>query len=94
MCFFVLCFSLFVFYLGHLKLICGEGVCSLPGVLSRHDMECMPSEQMENIPMVVILPSDSRQKQFAKKRQEMSCMCYQYKSKGKKWILISTGSTA
>lgn len=46
-----------------------KGVLSLPGVRSRHDEECMPSEQMENIPMVVMLPSDSRQKQFTKEKK-------------------------
>lgn len=52
-------------------------------------MECVPSEQMENIPMVAILPSDSRQKPFAKKRKEINGMCYQRNVTS---ITISTGS--
>lgn len=58
-------------------------VSSLPGVLSRHDMECVPSEQMENIPMVVILRGDSRQKQLTKTRNESHVLPVHFKKKVK-----------
>lgn len=48
-----------------------KGLCSLPGVLSRHDMECMTSEQVENIPMVVILLSDSNESGLQGKEQKL-----------------------
>ena len=36
--------------------------CALPGVLSRHDMECMTSEQMESVPIIMNSLHDSDQK--------------------------------
>lgn len=44
-------------------------VFPLPVVLCSHDRECVPCEQMKNIPMVEIPPENSRQKQFYKEQK-------------------------